>query len=64
MPVTGTSKAVVASVLEALTPIQQRYQEYMADAPELDRILAVGAERARAIAAPTLQRVKDAMGVG
>lgn len=57
-------KAVVASVMEALTPIQARYNEYLSDAAELDRILQNGAERARAVASVTIQRVRDAMGVG
>ncbi|MFA5550713.1 MAG: tryptophan--tRNA ligase [Trueperaceae bacterium] len=57
-------KAVVASVTEALAPIQARYHEYLADEAELDRVLAVGAERARAVAAETMKRVRHAVGVG
>ena len=57
-------KAVVTSVMETLAPIQQRYNEYLSDAAELDRVLADGAQRARAVASVTLQRVRDAMGVG
>jgi hypothetical protein len=36
----------------------------MAEPGRIDELLAHGAERARAIAAPTLVRVKEAMGVG
>ena len=57
-------KAVVAAVLDALAPLQERYRAIVADEAGLDAILARGAERARAVAAPVLARVKDAMGVG
>ena len=50
--------------MERLAPIQQRYNEYHSDAAERDRVLADGAQRARAVASVTLQRVRDAMGVG
>jgi tryptophanyl-tRNA synthetase len=54
--------AVADSVIELLTPIQQRYQELRSDVVELDRILAYGAERARAASAPTLAAMYDRMG--
>ena len=57
-------KAVVQSVTETLAPIQQRYHELLADPAELDRVLERGAQRAREVAAVTMKRVKDAMGVG
>jgi tryptophanyl-tRNA synthetase len=57
-------KAVLEVVVETLTPIQARYAELMRDPAELDAILARGAEQARAMAAPTLARVKAAVGVG
>jgi len=37
-------------------------RRYLADPAEIDRILAAGAERARAVAAPTLAEVKDIVG--
>jgi tryptophanyl-tRNA synthetase len=55
--------AVAEAVVERLTPIQRRYRELAADPAEVERVLAQGAERARAIAAPTLERAKDAMGL-
>jgi tryptophanyl-tRNA synthetase len=59
----GTFKDAVAdSVIELLTPIQTRYHELRADRVELDRILAYGAERARAASAPTLKAMYDRMG--
>ena len=57
-------KGLVEVVLETLQPLQARYREYMEDRDALDRLLADGADRARAIARPVLARAKDAMGVG
>jgi tryptophanyl-tRNA synthetase len=50
--------------VDFLTPVRQRYLELRADEPELEAVLALGAERARAIAAPTLAEVRERMGVG
>jgi tryptophanyl-tRNA synthetase len=57
-------QAVAASVVEYLAPVRERYQELRADEAGLERILDAGAEKARAIAAPTLRDVREAMGVG
>ncbi len=57
-------KAVVEVVVETLGPIQSRYHEYMNDRAQLEALLASGADRARGIAATTMQRVRTAMGVG
>ena len=57
-------KEVLTVVSETLTPIRERYEELMRDPAELDRILALGADAARARAQATLQRVKAAVGVG
>jgi len=54
--------AVADSVIELLAPIQARYQELRGDMAELDRILAYGAERARAASAPTLAAMYERMG--
>ncbi len=56
---TDTGEAVVAM----LEPIQARYRELIADRGELARLLAVGAERARTVAAATLRRSYDAIGL-
>ena len=53
-----TADAVVA----ALEPIQQRYAELAADPAETARLLRVGADKARGIAAATLARAQQAMG--
>ena len=47
-----------------LAPVRERYAELRGDEAELERILAAGAEKARAIAAPTVAEVRDAMGIG
>ena len=57
-------RAVADAVVEYLAPVRERYAELRDDEAELERILAAGAEKARAIAAPTLAEVRDAMGVG
>jgi tryptophanyl-tRNA synthetase len=56
-------EAVAESVVALLDPIRQRYEELRADEPGLRRVLAAGAEKARAIASNTLADVRDAMGV-
>jgi tryptophanyl-tRNA synthetase len=57
-------QAVADSVIEYLAPVRERYEELRADEGELERLLGVGAEKARAIAADTLRGVRQAMGVG
>lgn len=51
-----------AAVVEMLTPIQQRYQEYRHDRSYLNDVMRRGAEAAQAHAQVTLQRVYDAIG--
>ena len=51
------------AVVELLTPIQERYHELLAS-EELDLILDRGAEQARLVANKTLQRMKNAVGLG
>lgn len=59
----GDLKKDTAEVLEAFcTPLRQRYDEYMADPAELNRILANGADRAREIAAKTIEQVYERVG--
>ena len=57
-------KAVADAVVAYLAPVRERYSELRADEPELERILASGAEKARAIAAPVVADVRAAMGFG
>jgi len=59
----GPFKADVAeAVVELLAPIQQRYRELRSDPTELQRLLAVGAEKARKESEPTLEAMYDRMG--
>jgi tryptophanyl-tRNA synthetase len=55
-------EAVGESVVELLTPIRERFQALRADERELQRLLAVGAEKARRTAEPTLEAMYDRMG--
>jgi tryptophanyl-tRNA synthetase len=50
------------AVVELLAPIQKRYAELRADEGELRRMLAAGAEKARAASAPTLEVMYERMG--
>ncbi|HEY0486750.1 MAG TPA: tryptophan--tRNA ligase [Mycobacteriales bacterium] len=49
-------------VVEFVTPIQQRTAAYLDDPTELDKVLAIGAEKARALAGPTLATMYDRVG--
>jgi tryptophanyl-tRNA synthetase len=55
-------EAVGEAVVELLTPIQQRYESLRADERELQRLLAVGAEKARRASESTLELMYDRMG--
>jgi tryptophanyl-tRNA synthetase len=56
--------AVGEAVVEYLAPVRERYHELRGDEPGLERILAAGADRARAMASETLADVREVMGVG
>jgi tryptophanyl-tRNA synthetase len=57
-------QAVADAVVEYLTPTRERYPAIRSDEAALERTLAAGAEKARAIASQTLADVREAMGVG
>jgi tryptophanyl-tRNA synthetase len=57
-------QAVAEALVEFLAPVRERYAELRADQAALEKILAVGAEKARAIAAPTLAEVRERMAIG
>jgi tryptophanyl-tRNA synthetase len=60
----GHAKVALFEALEAqLAPHRERYLALRADESHLDRVLADGAERARAIAARTIGRVRKAIGI-
>ncbi|AFZ51553.1 tryptophan--tRNA ligase [Dactylococcopsis salina] len=50
------------TTIEALRPIQEKYQELMTEKGYLDSILKEGQEKASSIAQETLSRVKNALG--
>ena len=50
--------------MEYLRPVRERYHELRADDAEIERALAAGADKARAISSETLKDVRHAMGVG
>jgi tryptophanyl-tRNA synthetase len=56
--------AVAEAVVAMLAPVRERYVELRADEDALERVLADGAQRARAIATGTLVDVRERMGVG
>jgi len=60
----GDLKKDLADVVVGfVTPFQERVFGYLDDPAELDRVLADGADRARALAAVTLERLYDRFGL-
>jgi tryptophanyl-tRNA synthetase len=60
----GAFKTAVAdAVVEFVRPVQERYQELLADPAEVDGRLARGADAAEAIAEPVLARASKAVGL-
>ncbi len=53
---------IAEALVELLTPIQSRYRELRADPAALQRLLKMGAEKARASSAPTLALMYERMG--
>jgi tryptophanyl-tRNA synthetase len=57
-------KEEVAELISAaLQPLQERYDDYRRDPDLVDQILAEGAERAHALAAPLVRTVEERMGL-
>jgi tryptophanyl-tRNA synthetase len=50
------------AVVQLVAPIQERYHALRADAAELHRLLAVGADKAREASAPTLEAMYERLG--
>jgi tryptophanyl-tRNA synthetase len=55
-------EAVGESVVDLLSPIRERFEALRADERELQRLLAVGAEKARRTSEPTLELMYERMG--
>ena len=56
-------KAVAEVVIEELSPIREKYHQLINDVEELDRLLSIGAEQARAISDQKLRLMKEKMGL-
>jgi tryptophanyl-tRNA synthetase len=56
-------KAVAEALVEMLAPVRRRHDELTADPGHIDRVLAAGASKARAVAGPTLDRAMRAAGL-
>ncbi|WP_333620093.1 tryptophan--tRNA ligase [Dietzia sp.] len=60
----GALKGDTADALEAfVTPFREKFEEFIADRAELDRILDHGARRAREVAGPVLDQVYERVGL-
>jgi tryptophanyl-tRNA synthetase len=57
-------KRLFECIWERFAPFRARRAELAAAPEKLDLILAEGARKARAVALPVIQRVRDAMGLG
>jgi tryptophanyl-tRNA synthetase len=55
-------KDLAEVVVSALRPIQERTAGYLDDPAQLDKLLAIGAEKARAVASVTLRTAYDRVG--
>lgn len=54
---------VAEAVIDLMTPIRERHDYLMKDIAELDRLLAKGADVARAQAQPKVDAMKEVMGL-
>jgi tryptophanyl-tRNA synthetase len=57
-------KRLLVAVTEHFAPFRERRAEIVADPKYVDRVLAEGAEKARTVARKTLNRVREAVGLG
>ena len=57
-------KRLLQGVTECFAPFRARRDEIIADKGYVDKVLAEGAEKARAVARKTLSRVREAVGLG
>ncbi|HZU79681.1 MAG TPA: tryptophan--tRNA ligase, partial [Acidimicrobiales bacterium] len=55
--------AVAEALVSMLDPVRRRYEELRADPAEVERILAVGAAKARSVAGPVLDDAYRAAGL-
>ena len=64
MSVTVTLSSLQQALTDYFAPFRARRDEILADKGYVDKVLAEGAEKARAVARKTLSRVRDAVGLG
>ena len=57
-------KRLLQAMSDHFAPFRERREQIVADPSYVDRVLAQGAEKARAVARPTLARVRAAVGLG
>ena len=57
-------QSLADAVVERLRPIRERYEELMSDPAEMEKLLDVGAEKARAVAETTMVDVWARVGLG
>jgi tryptophanyl-tRNA synthetase len=55
-------KDLATVVADFVRPVQERTRAYLDDPAQLDKLLAVGAEKARSVASVTLSSVYDRIG--
>ena len=61
----GAFKTAVGEEVAAwLSPVREKYLEIREDTAAIESFLEIGAEKARALAAPVVADVREAMGVG
>jgi tryptophanyl-tRNA synthetase len=60
----GHAKAALCELLEeCLAKPREKYNALLADTSQIDKILARGAEKARAVSKPFMQKLRDTIGV-
>jgi tryptophanyl-tRNA synthetase len=57
-------QAVGEAVVAFLEPVRERYRQARSDPEAIERVLAEGADKARAISGPVVRRVRARMGLG
>ena len=58
----GHAKALLEALVDGFAEERARFHELMADKAQIDEALAKGAEKARAVAADVLARVRERAG--
>jgi tryptophanyl-tRNA synthetase len=59
----GLKNDVAEALVEELRPVQESLGRLLAEPAELEAALRIGAEKAHAVAAPTLRRMRQAVGL-